>query len=164
MLDNKPIRLYTIPNLTSTTEDKPMKAYEVTDTTTIPNGALFISIDKNNQVNAHFGETWTVGNDVYSTSSSSYLGVSLTPVDKTTIIELPLHLDDITDKAPPLWALYITVSGSGNVTYWEYEPSKQSNGDDYDSYFYDCHVLNESAGKTKLPYFYQTCYRLADLI
>jgi hypothetical protein len=162
-LDIKSIRLYTISNLTST-GDKPMKAYQVTDISSIPNGALFISINQDNKVNAHFGETWAVGNDVYSTSSSTYLGESFTPVDKTTIIELPLHLDDITDKATPLWASYITVSDSGNVTFWEYEPTKQSNGDDFDSYFYDCHVLNESAGKTKLPYFYQTCYRIIDLL
>lgn len=142
-----------------------MKAYEVTDTTTIPNGALFISIDKNNQVNAHFDVVWTIGDDVYDPNQTAVsLGESFTPVSKTTIIELPRKLSEITDKAPPLWALYITVSGSGNVTYWEYEPSKQSNGDDYDSYFYDCKVFNESVGKTKLPYFYQTCYHLRDLL
>jgi hypothetical protein len=140
-----------------------MKAYEVIDTSTIPTGALFISI-KDNQVNAHYGETWIIGDDVFSMSSSTYLGESFTPVTKPTVIELPLTLNEITDKAPPLWASYLTVSGSGNVTYWEYEPTKESNTDDYDSYFYDCHVLNESVGKTKLPYFYQNCYHIHDLL
>lgn len=141
-----------------------MKAYEITDTSTIPNGALFLSIDTDNKVNAHFAETWTIGNDVYSKSSSTYLGESFTPVNKATVIELPLTISDITDVAAPLWASYLTVSGSGNVTYWEYEPTKESNGDDFDSYFYDCHVLSESAGKTKLPYFYQHCYSLSELL
>jgi len=141
-----------------------MKAFEVTDTSTIPTGALFLSINTDNKVNAHFGETWTIGNDIYSTSSSTYLGESFTPVNRATVIDLPMSLAKITDSAPPLWASYVTISDSGNVTYWEYEPSVEVNGDDYDSYFYDCHVLNESVGNTKLPYFYRTCYRLIDLL
>jgi hypothetical protein len=140
-----------------------MKAYEVIDTSTIPTGALFISI-KDNQVNAHYGETWIIGADVFSMSSSTYLGESFTPVTKPTVIELPLALADITDSQAPSWANYLTISGSGIVTFWEYEPTKESNTDDYDDFFYEFRVENESVGKTKLPYFYQNCYHIHDLL
>ncbi len=157
--------VYTMPTLIITTEDYAMlKPYEIIDVSVIPAGTLFLSVDANNEVFAHFGETWTIGNDVYSTSSSTYLGDSFTPVTKTTVIAMPLTISDITTVAVPLWANYVTVSGSGYVTYWEYEPSAESNGDDFDDYPYDFDVCNKSAGKTSLPYYYKHCYKLNELL
>ena len=142
-----------------------LKPYEIIDVSAIPAGTLFLSIDTNNEVFAHFGETWIYNtNDIYTESEFVYLGDSFTPVTKTTVIAMPLTISDITTVAVPLWANYVTVSGSGYVTYWEYEPAPESNGDDFDDYFYDFDVLNESAGKTSLPYYYKHCYKLNELL
>lgn len=141
-----------------------MELYEVIDLSIIPVGALFVSINQNNEVNAHYGETWKIGNDIYSTSSSTYLGESFTPVKESVIIEIPITLEQITDEPRPYWADYITISGSGWVTYWEFEPSKEVNGDDFDDYFYDFDVKCEEVGKTLLKYYYQKCYNIDILV
>lgn len=144
-----------------------LSLYEITDITTLPHGALFISVEpKTNAVYAYFGETWIIGNDVYSNAKreSVYLGESFTPVDKTIAIALPLTLSNITDTPPPSWANYLTVSGNGIVRFWEYKPTSAVNSDDFDDYFYDFEVKNIDAGLTKLPYFYAVCYDLNNLL